>query len=136
MRSEVCPRCGGLKSARAQICRLCRHEVERNPNADLGKLEDRQAGAIFTLVDGPRILSRAVLDASPTKALEIIAGWIRTKNAAGANWRIRTISTPVTIRRDLVGSRESKHNGSVGKPYMPERNYLARMGMLDLMEET
>jgi hypothetical protein len=96
------------------------------------------AGVIATLVRGDQVASIHVTGA-PTVALEKV---VRLCDRYG--WRIRCLSSPATIFRDLGGSRAapSPQRGDMyndhGEPPQtrvatPEQKMLARLGRGDLL---
>jgi hypothetical protein len=59
---------------------------------------------------------------------------LRERNDWGERWRIRAISTPATIYRDLRGSRVQLDGPTVGNVYSVEVPLLSRLGALDLLD--
>jgi len=67
-----------------------------------------------------------------TEMLNVIARW-------EGDWRVRCISSPSTIYRDLDGSRRPmgvyRQTGRTFDPFQIERWMLAQVGRTDLLEE-
>ena len=141
LEDRPCPRCGDLTDGRAARCPGCGAHIAIRPPTkgrkvatarhDLTPRERRQYGCVVTATNG-RDIETLTRPGLTSEALEAICaeldGW------PGA-WRIRSISTPTTISRDLQGIRQnidqpSQHWNS------PEATMLGKIGRGWMLEES
>lgn len=90
-----------------------------------------EAGVIATLVDTDT--GQTVAFHVPGLVRPAVEAIAERCDAMGDTWKVRSLSTPRTITRDLKGSRGLDHPGGLMTEAPPEQNLLGKLGRYDLL---